>query len=272
MVFVNERYVGLSPARLIALTPGRYRIYIQRPGEPGRLHMASVGQGKRVLTLDYRLDRVLQTEPNVLLLYPTESALQASRQHDARAIARRLRADQVLLLGIRRYQGRRMLEGSLLSATSAQVIRSGLLALEPTSPSPAAIKSFGAYLLEGTPSSDVVAYGSSDAAKHSALGVWSWITLGVGAATLAAGIPLIALHNSGTCRNTNCPETYNTLGPGLGLTIAGGAVLASSALLFVMYLNRDRPAAKASLSAAPSAQLAPWFTARNAGLSVIASF
>ncbi len=37
-----EEKLGLSPLRLRALYPGRYRIYLQRPGAQGRVHPARV--------------------------------------------------------------------------------------------------------------------------------------------------------------------------------------------------------------------------------------
>lgn len=260
MVFVNERYVGLAPARLAGLLPGRYRVFIQRPGTPGRLHWVQVGAGESTLALDHRLDRALRTTPEVLLLYPSQEALAAQSRPHVLELGRKLQVDEVLLLGLGTYQGRRVIEGTLLSVASGAVLRSAMLALEPV-PAPATIKGLGRYLLTGERGVPLLARDQAQPTRRASAGPWRWIALGLGLATLAAGIPLIAIHDTGTCSDTNCPENYDTIAPGLGLTIAGGALIVSSAVLFTLHaLRENAPAENAKPPARAASGTVSWWT------------
>jgi PEGA domain len=71
------------------------------------------------------------------------------------------------------------------------------------------------------------------------------VGLVAGVAAAGAGIGLLALHGKGTCSPVppaeQCPQRYNTLGGGLGLTI-GGAALALVGAILVVVGGRSAPA------------------------------
>jgi hypothetical protein len=76
------------------------------------------------------------------------------------------------------------------------------------------------------------------------------VSLAVGVAGLAAGIPLLVIDGQPTCGlpnpKTACPEVYNTVGAGATLLTLGVVSLAASVVLFVYdhkARTRSRPAA-----------------------------
>ena len=275
LVFLNERFIGLSPTRAVDLYPGRYRVYVQRPKEPGRTHLANVNGGDHQISIDFALDRVLRTEPFVGLRFTDRQGMERDEARYAAAVARGVEASTAILLGFRRYQGRRVLQGTAVSADTGRVIRSGMVALEPAAPSPATIKALGLFLVSGKQGSGIIVHGGAAQApppqeRDDGPGVFSarvfqWVTLGVAVAGLASGITLIALDGKGTCDapvNGLCPESYRTMAPGIALTVLGGTAAVGSGLLFWW----DARESKRALS------LAPWIGRRQAGLDARWSF
>lgn len=271
MVFVNERYVGLSPTQVSKLYPGKYRVYAQRPGELGRTHEVDITGENTQLNIDFGLDRALRTRPTVTLLYPTRNDMARYEKQHAITVARRLGATEVVVLGIRRYQGRQGIQATVLAVSTGRVLRSGMVAIEPTSPTPAEVKALGHFLSVGKPGAGVIVR-SVDTAKSPSgpmSAAWPWTALGLGIASLAAGIPLIILDGQGTCEAGVCESTYNTMGLGLGLTIAGGAALVTSAVLFVL-----RARAKRASEPPPRNQavVMPFVARHSAGVTAQMSF
>lgn len=70
--------------------------------------------------------------------------------------------------------------------------------------------------------------------------VFKWVALGVGAAGLASGIALLALHGQETCDRPHdfyrCEEVRDTLAPGVALTVVGA--LAAGAAAYLFYRDR----------------------------------
>jgi len=294
MVFVNERYVGLSPAELPDLYPGTYRIYVQRPNAMARVHLLEVGSGQHKLEIDYNLDCALQTAPYIGFRFEDDRALETSEVRYAATVGRALEAPTVLLVGFRRHQGRRALHGTIISSATGQVIRSGLVELEPDPPSPAALKALGRYLIAGeTPGPGVIVNklaGSdrwasqshrptaAEAAERQGKGFavarfFKWLTLGIAVAGIASGITLIALNGDSTCKSAGeggtglCPEKYNTLTPGIVLIGVGGLSAISSAILF--YVDSGRSTTR---RAPGKATLLPYYPGRGAGLGLAGSW
>jgi len=290
LVFVNERFVGLSPATVKELLPGRYRIYLQRPRQQGRIHLVTINGGDHQLTVDFGLDRVLRTEPLIGLAFDDRRAKEEHEVRYAAALARALDAPMALLLGFHRYQGRRTLQGTAVSADTGRIICSGMVALEPASPSPETLRALGQFLVAGKESGDLIIkpgaggltdLGAGEGDKPTARGpgffsarVFKWITLGVAVAGLATGITLMALDGGGTCEAGSaglCPERYETLTPGIVVTAVGGAAAVGSAILF--YL--DAGAGPERDDAAPprhSAALLPWVAPQGGGLAAVVKF
>jgi hypothetical protein len=273
LVFLNERFVGLSPAKVVDLYPGRYRVYVQRPREPGRIHLANVNGGDHQITVDFELDRVLKTEPFVGLSFKSRKAQTEGEPRYASALARALEAPMAIVLGFRRYQGRRVIEGTAISADTGRVIRSGMVALEPAAPSPDTLKALGLFLTSGKPATGIIVGGAGaaplpgppdDSGGFFSAKVFKWITLGVAVAGLGTGIALIAIDGSGSCdvpEGGLCPESYQTMTPGIILTVAGGAAAIGSGVLFYLDARRSKKAA-----------VVPWLGPRHAGLGAVFSF
>jgi hypothetical protein len=263
LVFLNERFVGLSPARVVDLYPGRYRVYVQRPREPGRIHLATVDGGDHQLTVDFDLDRVLTTEPLVGLRFPSQASLEQNEVRQAASVARALDAPMAILMGLRQHNGRRVLQGTAV-------------ALEPATPSPDTLKALGLFLVAGKPGDGIIVAGGAVASAGPvpappaeadtgpgffSARVFKWVTLGVAVAGLAAGITLIVLDGRGTCdapEGALCRDTYETMTPGIVLTAAGGAAAVGSGVLF--WLD-----ARSTSRAALVPQLGP----RQAGLAAV---
>ncbi|MCC6749029.1 MAG: PEGA domain-containing protein [Deltaproteobacteria bacterium] len=292
LVFLNERFVGLSPARVTGLPPGRYRVYLQRPGTPGRVHSVSLAGGEEQLNVDFALDAALRTEPFVGLRYADEATRAQLEVEHAATVGQALDATQVTLVGIRHHQGRRVLQGTVVAVATGRPLRSGMLAVEPTPPSPAALRSLGRFLASGERGAAVIVRQDlSRAAQPREAAhadgrrgfwsprVWRWITLGLGAAALAGGVTLLALDGQRSCdlpEGVRCPEgPYQTLAPGLGLTIGGGAMLATSVTLFVVQAvlgRREARAPRESARALRSGLLHPLLGPGRVGLGATLRF
>ena len=79
----------------------------------------------------------------------------------------------------------------------------------------------------------------------------------------AAGGVLIGLDGAGTCDAQGgqaCPEQYNTLAPGITLAAVGGALLATSVVLFIVDAKKSKAAR------GRSALISPWVSAGSAGV------
>ncbi len=154
-VFVNERFVGLSPARLLGLHPGPYRVFVQGSSASRNqscVHRVDVAAGaEHRVAIDLAYDEALQTPPNVGRRFADEKARQAKEITYAAQMGQTVGASTVLLVSFRHVQGRRALAGALLSSASGKVLRSAIVALEPTPPAFTTLKSFGHFLLHGGP-------------------------------------------------------------------------------------------------------------------------
>ena len=281
LVFINERFVGMSPATVKNLLPGRYRIYVQRPQQQGRIHLVTLNGGSHQVTVDFALDRVLHTEPFVGFRFEDRAAKKRAEVQHAAAVARALDAPMVLLLGFHTYEGRRTLQGTAISAATSRTIRSGMVALEPAAPSPETLHDLGQFLMAGKeggpliikpkpPIDKLTDPSNKDGPGFFSARIFKWITLGLGVASLGTGIALIAVDGGGTCESGPgglCPERFETQTPGIVLTAVGGAALVTSGILFYVDAGSNERAPSRSTGA-----LFPWFGRRGGGLAAIFSF
>ena len=287
MVFVNERFVGLSPARVVDLYPGQYRVYVQRAGQGGRIHTVSVEGGNHQQTLSFDLDRVLRSRPYVGLMYDSAAVRQAKEVRDAAMVARKLEAPLALVLGFHQHMGRRALQGTVVSADTGRVVRSGLVALEPAAPSAQSLQALGQFLVEGIASTDVfVRYrekvtppivkqdqGDQGGGLFSAP-VLRWVFLGLAVGCAGAGVPLLAMHGQTSCDQAACPEEYDTLAGGVTLVAAAAVAAAASGVMFYLAARREAPAGE-DPEANPGdtkTMLLPWAAPGGAGLTATVTF
>ena len=245
LVFLNERYVGLSPVRLEGLFPGDYRVYLQRPGAQGRVHGARVPpRGRRRLSFNFLLDRTLRSSAFAGLRFADAQEKAAHEIPLALKVAAALDADQIMLFEFDRLHGRRVLRGRLILAPSGSVARAALVFFDPRPPAPAALKSLGLLLTKGRvdpaegllvlrrdPSPHGLAAGQPPGAGPGLFSahVLRWIMLGAAVVGLGAGVPLLALHGQGTCgsaEGVRCEHNYDTIAPGIALTSVGALSLA----------------------------------------------
>lgn len=93
------------------------------------------------------------------------------------------------------------------------------------------------------PSGDI----SASSARDDSSGLFSarvlkWVSLGLAVAGLSSGITLVVLDGRSNCETAHadheCRETYNTLAPGVALSVAGGLAALGSGYLF--YLDTKR--------------------------------
>lgn len=277
LVFLDERFVGVSPVRVVDLYAGRYRVYVQHQQRQGRVHEVTVRQGEQALRIHFELDSVLRTEPWVGFRFADLAAQDRSEARLAAELGQALDASSVLLVGFRPHQGRKALVGTTLSPITGR-LRTAIVVVEPAPPSPTTISALGRFLLDGQtgegliiPSSPRAGPPPTDGGFFSAR-VFKWVTLGVAAACLASGITLLVLDGRGSCGDTGthrCPETYNTLVPGAVLTAAGGLAAGGSGFLF--YWDRRQRSARERASVA--AALVPWLHPGSAaGLSAVVSY
>jgi hypothetical protein len=285
MVFVNERYVGLSPIKVDNLYQGRYRIYVQQGQTRGRVHTQNVA-GDGQLQIDFALDRALTTEPFIGFRYADPATMTDKEVAHAAAVARALEAPTAFLVGFGHYKNRRMLMGTVVNAATDGVVRSGMIALEPAAPSLSTLGALGTFLLAGKGGAGVIIRNERGIVTHGvgnrgtttdeagpgffSARVWKWITLGVGVGTLGAGITLLALDGKGTCETDRCPDAYNTMTPGIILTAVGGAAAATAVILFV--LDARRPGGRGDEKAKTLGILAPQILPGGAGVSALLRF
>lgn len=271
MVFVNERFVGLAPTSPVAdLYPGKYRVYVQRGKQRGRVHMINIAGQAKQLSVDFLLDAALITSPVVGLRFATASERAQRDVGLAADVGRALSAPSVMLVGVEHYQGRRAFVGRVIAAATGQVVRSGIVVLEPAPPGEQAFAALGRFMLGGQPEPGVIvrdggSSGGSGSGFFSA-GVQKWVTLGVGVAAVAAGVTLIALDGSETCNNppgVKCKALLNTRGAGIGVLAGGAAFGALSTYLFIRDARRKQRSVRA---------IGPWIGPRSAGLWIKGRF
>jgi hypothetical protein len=162
LVFVDERFVGLSPARVVDLYPGRYRVYIQRQQRPGRVHEVTLSGGEQAVQIRFDLDSVLQSGPFVGFRFADLASLERQEVSLATEVGQALDASSVLLVGFRQHQGRKALVGTAISPVAGR-LRTAMVVVEPTPPSPATIKALGRFLLDGQEAAGLIVAGPGSA-------------------------------------------------------------------------------------------------------------
>lgn len=301
LVFINERFVGLGPTKVVNLYPGEYRIYIQRPQQQGRVHKVVIVGDQKHVFIDFELDLALHTAPFVGLLYSDWRTLKRLEKKHATALAKALDSPAAVVIGVRRVQGRRVLQGTVVSTATKKIIRSGLVTLEPTEPRIRTIKALGQFLVSGTEGQGVIVQRHHDSkessrehdlmlhnAKHPSgqrffsSRIFKWVFAGVATVSLCSGIVLLAIDGDGTCDAPSgvlCPERYKTNVPGTALTITGGLALGAAGILF--HLDRSTSTVESTDDLAEnslanrcidSIAVVPWLVKQTGGIAAFFTF
>ena len=259
-VFLNERYVGLSPARLPDVMPGHYRVMARLGGAQGRVHAVNVLEESVDLRIDLGFDQALGAGG-----FRFESDADRVRREPGYALrlARALGAGQVIAVGLGGPPERPQLTAAVYNVASGTVLRQAGVALGPSPPPHALVVALGRFLRGGAATDGLIVQTAAPAVPAAALpplpaadaaartgrvllaGAIVGYVLAAGAA--GAGGYLAYLDGRGTCSEPRCPETYNTLGAGIGLLVGAAVLAAGSTWLLVLARGRLR----ARVTAAP---------------------
>ena len=193
------------------------------------------------------------------------------RQHQVAlgaAVGRSLGAPTVTLVGFQRYEGQRALVGTVVGTATARTLRSALVLVEPTPPSPEILRRLARFLLGGPGGPGIIVRGSAAAARKEersdgpfAAPIWKWAAAGTAAVALGGGIVALALD--GKCVDDPprpggaCRDLYQTTALGVGLSIGGAALAGAAIYLFIRSRGAESTATVA----------APWVERRGGGIS-----
>ena len=249
-VFLNERYVGLSPVRLPDVLPGHYRVMARLGDVQSRVHALTVLEE----SVDVRIDLGFDTALGAGGFY-FESEADRVRREPAYALklARALGAGQVITVGRAGPPERPQLAAAVYNVASGNVLRQAAVALGPSPPPHALVVALGRFLRGGAPTDGLIVQSAAppvaaaalpplpgpDAPARPGRGLLALSIVGYVLAAGAAGSGgyLLSIDGKGTCGESRCPNTYHTLGGGIAL-IAGAAALAGGATWLLVLAHR----------------------------------
>jgi hypothetical protein len=254
VVFLDDRYVGVGTVTVADLYPGKYRVYLQQGGRPGRVHEVDVeAGGPTAVSLSWSLDAALRTEAGVAALEFADAA--ERRDHEARLavrIGRALGAPSVALIGFRDVGGQRQVIGQVFYVDTRKEVRSATVSLDPVKPRADQLRALGRYLAGDESAARLVEPLAGEevsgelwrpaAGGGRRFGAWKWITLTAGVAGLATGGVLLALDEDELASGDRNAAVRNTAPAGVA-TLAVGAAL--TGLAIYMLATDERPPARA---------------------------
>jgi hypothetical protein len=270
VIFVDERFAGTGAVSLDGLLPGRYRVYVARGEEPGRVREIDVpAKGRAALVVPWVIDGALRTRPGYVGLERSDNALDAAVR-----LGRALAAKQVVVLSVRAIEGHRSITAYAIG-TESQTKIYGAVQLEPVSPAAAVLTKLGAMLAgdkvdvpglithEPSPVRTRRVVGQRPSAMHTL----KWV-FGAGAlVALGTGGALIAIDGGPTPGQLRQPEYHQTKNLGIGVA-AGGAALAAVA---IYMFATDHPV-DIEADVAPGVTLAPSIGPDGVGFALAGSF
>lgn len=247
MVFINERYVGMGSLKH-SLFPGRYRVYIQRGSDDGRVHIVEVvGDRKQTLVVDPVVDRSLRTDGGFVgFVFESEAERELHERRVTRDLGRAIGADNVILVGFHKHKGQDSIVARTIKVNSDQDGASARIPLPKNgAPPPAQLRSLATFVVgagpagsgievisvEPRPTRDgeqipLAGLRASRQTKDTGISsAWRWTTWGIGLGAIGAGAYLTSIDGDGSCtlepNQAVCPETYDTRNSGVGLIAAG---------------------------------------------------
>ncbi len=242
VIFVNESFRAV--ARLDATMPaGRYRVYVQKGREVGRVHDVDVTAGRTTrLVIDSTFDAAIRTGAKW-----TGLVLGGDAEGGTRAIEYAARLGEVtavshvVLLGLRKRGGDLEMVGTVVSPSGRRVVRQASLAVAGAPDASRA--ALGRFLGGDDPSQELRVSVQTDAARRRVVrsrggrgSTWKWVAATGAVTTAAAGVVLLRLD--GTCRGGEpptggqCPRLWNTAGIGWGTLGVAGALASTAGYLF----------------------------------------
>jgi hypothetical protein len=122
-VRVNGIPFGRTPFALDEVALGEYRLQVECPGDDrGRVRRVRIGQGEAEVHVDARFDAAIESQPRLLLHYPTSAAERAHRGEDATEVASIIGARALLVTRVDASSLRLDLLGGAGAATSVLVL------------------------------------------------------------------------------------------------------------------------------------------------------
>jgi len=252
-VFLNERYVGLSPVRVPDVLPGHYRVMARLGGTQSRVHAVNVIEESVDVRIDLDFDQALAAGG----FYFQGDADRVRREPVyALKLARALGASQVITVGLAGTPERPQLAAAVYNVASGNVLRQAAVALGPSPPPHALVVALGRFLRGGAPTDGLIVQSVAPAVRAQALpplpgpdaparpgrGLLALSIVGYALAAGAAGSGgyLITINGKGTCGESRCPDTYHTLGGGIGLVVGAAVLAGASTWLLVLAQRRMR--------------------------------
>jgi tetratricopeptide (TPR) repeat protein len=278
LVFLNGRFVGMSPTRVLKLLPGVHYLYLSRSGKAGRMLRFDIAAGEKKVLVDFDLDRVLRTDTLVGLAYENDQQMKAERTNHAAKVALALKRARVFLSFVAHIDGKRALVGQLLDVSTRRVLRHGAVSVQPKVPSDQALESLARFLVSGNRQPGVTVFGQKQAAPtkkapsdNSGYVPWAWTSWGVGLAAGGVAAYVLAIDGegidcvrSGVSQEEVCQSRRNTAALGWSLAGVGAAAVITGTVLYILS-RRGRKERKKSAS---SFQITP----AGAGLQLRATF
>ena len=147
MVFVDGQFRGLGKVALGDLIPGTHYVLVQVPGTGGLQYVRTVQTNEPSrLDVDWSLETMVHIEdPWAGLIFPTE-AERAKEALYAGELARRLRRDDLIIIGLAQLNGVSYVVGTQYPANGDPPIG----AFAPVSGGEALLRSLARYLYDGT--------------------------------------------------------------------------------------------------------------------------
>ncbi len=257
LIFINETYQGIGSFST-TLLPGRYRIYTQNGAHSGRVHLAEVeSERKHTLVVDQVMDSALRTSGKMVgFIFANETARTKHEQQAAVELGRALKARTIILVGFHKVGGKDSIVASSIAVEAGEIRSSGavllpadgapsaaqlrglaefavgtgpagsgieVLSSEPRAIAPSSAKGLASQASDSDPIG--IRSGGSDEASGPLSPVYRYTAWGIGAVGLGVGGYLIAINGNGTCGEDVCAQNYETLGPGVGVGVAGLALV-----------------------------------------------
>jgi hypothetical protein len=146
VIFVDERFVGTGTAKIDKLLPGRYRVYIAKGSQPGRVHEIDVAPGAAsTVNVSWEVDGVLRTSGDYVGLELPPGTTPENELAAAVHLGRAIGAKGVAVISVRLLNGRRAVVGYSISIES-QNKTFGAVQAEPIAPTADTLAKLAALL------------------------------------------------------------------------------------------------------------------------------
>ncbi len=276
VVFVDERFVGTGAVKLDGLLPGRYRVYVAKGDQPGRVREVELpAHGHATVDVPWQIDGVLRTRSGYVGLEAPRGAGTDGEINEAIKVARAIGAKSVVVLGIRTVEDRRSIVAYSIS-TESQNKFYGAVQIEPVAPPPATLEKLGALMAgdkidsagiitkEPAPTRTRRVIGTRPSAMHTL----KWIFAGGALVALGSGGALIAIDDKPAAGTIRTPDYHDTKTIGIGVA-AGGAALAAVA---IYMFTADHPVDIESEDPPGHVSIAPAIAPDSIGFAVSGRF